>query len=102
MAKKPCTSCGGRKSSLKKTISRVLKLGATTKKSVDKTEKKNVDITGGNNTPPNPVFPSSPILKKTKDYIQIDGLIFPSRGTFLDKLKKFQKDKKDKEKKFTV
>jgi hypothetical protein len=77
--RKPCKSCAGNKKSLNKTVSKVLKLGATTQKTVEKTEMKPVVLTGENNTL-SPRLSPSPIFKKLeKDYKRIGKLQFPSR-----------------------
>jgi hypothetical protein len=78
--KKPCKSCVGNKKSLSGTISKVLKLGATTK-STTNVVKKNVVITGDINTTP-PRLSLSPILLAldSNKYKNIGRLEFPSRS----------------------
>jgi len=94
--RKPCKSCGGKKKSLLKRISKVLKLGATAQPTPIKAVEKHAVLTGDiNSTPPRLSLP--PTIQLKLKYHKIGSLKFPSNGKFFTKYKK-DKDKKDKEK----
>ena len=99
MARKPCKTCGGKKAVSGKPISRILKLGASTIKSVNETDKKSVEITGNNNTSlprllPPPIFLEIKKLNRHK----IKQLKFPSNGTYRTWFVKYKKDKNKEDK----